>query len=152
MHWETDPKLSFVVSYVSTFEFDWHLLNLPSSCTAFSQAYRVNWFRRSISDERSEPLDQKRLIALQSYHLYFYGEHINLPLSKQFHHIPVSWYLISLSHCLKMFLEDKNKRKKLLRHLNQLLRRNSVNVYLQFTCNMVKVAHPAMQCWCVWSS
>ena len=26
--------------------------NLPSSCTAFSQAFAVNWFRWRISDER----------------------------------------------------------------------------------------------------
>ena len=42
---------------------------LPSSCTAFSQAFTVNWFRWRISDERPEvghtfrpgPRDPKRM-------------------------------------------------------------------------------------------
>ena len=36
-------------------------IELPSSCTAFSQAFAVNWFRWRISDERPGPRDPKRM-------------------------------------------------------------------------------------------
>ena len=60
---ETLPEILYTRQFLA------HGLRLPSSCTAFSQAFTVNWFRWRISDERlgvghtfrSGPRDPKRM-------------------------------------------------------------------------------------------